>query len=165
MEDLFVQVTRRAEGKKPRLNPREWSEVLQDLFELRRLIPIVPLHLCLEILAESLLASEDEQNLQLVRDIFEYKPADALFKTKTKSAILYVLSVHKMGHLSAASKEKIVSSACEYYLDSSKDVDDPNLERAKLCLDLVATDGRGDFPKLQAYHDFLQVILRNIILL
>ena len=47
MEDLFVQLTRRAEGKKPRLNPREWSEVLQDVFELRRFIPVVSVHLCL----------------------------------------------------------------------------------------------------------------------
>ena len=98
MEDLFVQLTRRAEGKKPRLNSREWSEVLQDVFELRRFIPVVSVHLCLEIFCESLLASEVDENINLVRDIFDYKPADALFKA-TKSATLYVLSVHKIGNV------------------------------------------------------------------
>lgn len=150
MEDLFVQVTRRAEGKKPRLNPREWSEVLQDLFELRRLIPIVSVHLSLEIFCESLLSSETTDNINLVRDIFDYKPADALFKTQ-KSAILYALSVHKIGHVSMDSKEKIVAKACESYIDSSKDVDDPNLELARKCLALVSESS----PLLQKYHDVL----------
>ena len=114
-------------GKKPRLNPREWSEVLQDLFKLKELIPVVTLNLCLEILCESLLCSEE--NLNLVRDIFDYKPADALFKTK--SAMLYVLSVYKISTIPLESKEKIVTTACEYFLDSAKDVDDPSLEQAK----------------------------------
>ena len=85
------------------------------------------LNLCLEILCESLLCSEE--NLYLVRDIFDYKPADALFKTK--SAMLYVLSVYKINTIPLESKEKIVTTACEYFLDSAKDVDDPNLEQAK----------------------------------
>lgn len=117
MEDLFVQVTRRAEGKRPKLTASGWSEVLQDLFELRRLIPVVGLDACIEILCESLLCSE-EDNLHLVKDIFYYRPADALFKTK--SALLYVLSVHKVALVPLKSKEKAVSSACEFFLDSSK---------------------------------------------
>ena len=149
MEDLFVQVTRRAEGKKPRLNAREWSEVLQHMLDLRRLIPIVPIHLCLEILCESLLCSEVDENINLVRDMFEYRPADALFKTKI--AMLFVMSRHKLGNLSLESKEKIVGKACEYYLDSSKDVDDPNLELAHRCLELV----KEDSPVLQKYHGIL----------
>ena len=148
MEDLFVQVTRRAEGKKPRLSPREWSEVLQDLFELRRLIPVISLHLSMEIFCESLLASEE--NIHLVKDIFDYKPADALFKS-SKSALLYVLSVHKMAQFPLESKEKVVARACEYYLDSSKDLDDPNLGLAKKCLDLVSNHS----PVLQKYQDIL----------
>lgn len=117
MEELFVQVTRRAEGKRPKLTASGWSEVLQDLFELRRLIPVVGLDACIEILCESLLCSE-EDNLHLVRDIFNYRPADALFKTK--SALLYVLSVHKVALVALKSKEKSVSAACEFFLDSSK---------------------------------------------
>ena len=117
MEELFVQVTRRAEGKRPKLTASGWSEVLQDLFELRRLIPVVGVDACIEILCESLLCSE-EDNLHLVRDIFNYRPADALFKTK--SALLYVLSVHKVALVALKSKEKSVSAACEFFLDSSK---------------------------------------------
>ena len=90
--------------------------------------------------------------ISLVRDMFDYCPADALFKTK--SAMLYVLSVHKLGNLSLASKEKIVSKACEYYLDSSKDVDDPNLELAARCLELV----KEDSSVLQKYHDILTAL-------
>ena len=52
----------------------------------------------LEIFCESLLSSEADENINLVRDIFDYKPADALFKA-TKSATLYVLSVHKIGNV------------------------------------------------------------------
>ena len=73
--------------------------------------------MCLEILCESLLCSS-EDNIKLVKDIFDYKPADALFKTK--SALLYVLSVYKYNYLPLESKEKIVTTACEYFLDSAK---------------------------------------------
>ena len=89
--------------------------------------------------------------MNLVRDIFDYKPADALFKTK--SAMLYVLSVYKISTIPLESKEKIVTTACEYFLDSAKDVDDPNLALAGQCLDLIEPE------RLQGYRDFLQVII------
>ena len=125
MEDLLVQVTRRAEGKRPKLSGKDWFEVLQDLFELRLAFPIVPLHHCLEVLCESLLCSEETENIRLVEEIFNYSPADALFKGK--SSMLYTLSVYKIGSIPQDSKTNVVVKACEYYLDSSKDVDDPNL--------------------------------------
>ena len=68
--------------------------------------------------------------------------------------MLYVLSVYKISHLPLESKEKIVSTACEYFLDSAKDVDDPNLEQAKRCLDLV----KEESPKLQKYYDLLTAL-------
>ena len=137
MEDLLVQVTRRAEGKRPKLNGKDWFEVLQDLFELRLAFPIVPLHHCLEVLCESLLCSEETENIRLVEEIFDYSPADALFKGK--SSMLYTLSVYKIGSIPQESKTNVVVKACEYYLDSSKDVDDPNLGLARHCLSLADT--------------------------
>lgn len=169
MGDLFQQITRRAEGKKPRLTAREWSEVMQDLFELRRLIHVVPLFHCIEVLCESLLCSEDEDNIRLVQDIFEYSPADALFKGK--SAMLYILSVHKIGCVPLSSRVKVVTIACEYYFDSSKDVDDPNLELAKKCLKLVPEKPQelakyyNLLSALEMLHEFgvsiLPIVLRN----
>lgn len=135
MEDLLVQVTRRAEGKRPKLNGKDWFEVLQDLFELRLAFPIVPLHHCIEVLCESLLCSEETENIKLVEEIFDYSPADALFKGK--SSMLYTLSVYKIGTIPQESKVNVIIKACEYYFDSSKDVDDANLGLAKHCLTLV----------------------------
>ena len=135
MEDLLVQVTRRAEGKRPKLNGKDWFEVLQDLFELRLAFPIVPLHHCIEVLCESLLCSEETENIKLVEEIFDYSPADALFKGK--SSMLYTLSVYKIGNIPEESIINVVVKACEYYLDSSKDVDDTNLGLARHCLNLV----------------------------
>ena len=93
-----------------------------------------------EIFCESLLASEVDENINLVRDIFDYKPADALFKTP-KSATLYVLSVHKIRNVSVTSKEKIVAKACEYYLDSSKGC--------------FLSDGVSNFVKSHLNYNFL----------
>ena len=135
MEDLLVQVTRRAEGKRPKLNGKDWFEVLQDLFELRSAFPIVPIHHCIEVLCESLLCSEQTENIKLVEEIFDYSPADALFKGK--SSMLYTLSVYKIGTIPQESKINVIIKACEYYLDSSKDVDDSNLGLARHCLSLV----------------------------
>ena len=135
MEDLLVQVTRRAEGKRPKLSGKEWFEVLQDLFELRLAFPVIPLYFCIEVLCESLLCSENTENIRLVEEMFEYSPADALFKGK--SSMLYTLSVYKIGTIPQETKVNVVAKACEYYFDSSKDVDDKNLALAKHCLDLV----------------------------
>ena len=141
-----MQVMRRAEGKKPRLSSREWSEVLQDLFELRRLIPVVSPTVTCEIFAQNLLASEQAEHLNLVKEIFNCQTSKS-----SKSSILYVLNVHKIGNLPLESKEKVVGKAVESYIDSSKDVDDPNLELAQKCLDLLE-----DSQRLQKYHDVLQ---------
>ena len=135
MEDLLIQVTRRAEGKRPKLNGKDWFEVLQDLLELRLAFPVVPLYHCIEVLCESLLCSENTDNIRLVEDIFEYTPADALFKGK--SSMLYTLSVYKLGTIPRETKIDIIAKACEYYFDSSKDVDDTNLGLARHCLTLV----------------------------
>ena len=54
--------------------------VVQDLLELRSAFPIVPLYHCIEVLCESLLCSEEKENIQLVQEMFDYSPADALFK-------------------------------------------------------------------------------------
>lgn len=107
---------------------------------------------CIEVLCESLLCSEVDENINLVRDIMEYKPADALFKTK--SAMLYILSVYKIGTIPLESRVKIIRTASEYYLDSSKDVDDPNLELAKRCLDLV----KEQPETLNTYYDLLNAL-------
>ena len=131
---------------------KEWASVLQDLFELRSLLPVVSSFYCIEILCESLLCSENEDNLKVVKDIFDYSPADALFKGK--SAMLHALSVYKVGNLPLASRIKIVGQACEYYLDSSKDVDDPNLGVAKKCLDLV----KEKPDDLRRYYDVLTAL-------
>ena len=50
--------------------PREWSEVLQDLFELRRLCPLILTEwFCIETLCNSLLCSESKDNIRLVQVI------------------------------------------------------------------------------------------------
>ena len=87
------------------------------------------------MLCESLLCSENTENIRLVEEMFEYSPADALFKGK--SSMLYTLSVYKIGTIPQETKVNVVAKACEYYFDSSKDVDDKNLALAKHCLDLV----------------------------
>ena len=48
-----------------------------------------------------------------------------------------------------------MGKACEYYLDSSKDVDNPQLELAQRCLDLIP-EGASDH--LQAYRDMLTAL-------
>ena len=161
MEDLLVQVTRRAEGKRPKLNGKDWFEVLQDLFELRLAFPIVPLHHCIEVLCESLLCSEETENIKLVEEIFDYSPADALFKGK--SSMLYTLSVYKIGTIPHESKVNVVIKACEYYFDSSKDVDDTNLGLAKHCLTLVEkksdkVDENGSENSLKKYYCLLNAL-------
>ena len=161
MEDLLVQVTRRAEGKRPKLNGKDWFEVLQDLFELRLAFPIVPLHHCIEVLCESLLCSEETENIKLVEEIFDYSPADALFKGK--SSMLYTLSVYKIGTIPHESKINVVIKACEYYLDSSKDVDDANLGLAKHCLTLVEKstekiEDNGNTKPLKKYYCLLSAL-------
>ena len=58
LPDFFVQA-------------REWSEVLQDLFELRRLCPLILTEwFCIETLANSLLCSENKDNIKLVQVFF-----------------------------------------------------------------------------------------------
>ena len=59
--------------------------VVQDLLELRSAFPIVPLYHCIEVLCESLLCSEEKENIQLVQEMFDYSPADALFKVSQTS--------------------------------------------------------------------------------
>ena len=60
-------------------------EVVQDLLELRSAFPIVPLYHCIEVFCESLLCSEEKENIQLVQEMFDYSPADALFKVSQTS--------------------------------------------------------------------------------
>ena len=52
MEELLLQLTRRAEGRRPRPLGKEWFEVLQDLLELRNAFPVVPLYYCIEVSRE-----------------------------------------------------------------------------------------------------------------
>ena len=151
MEELLLQVTRRAEGRRPK--GRAWFEVLQDLLELRNAFPVVPLYYCIEVLCESLLCSEDMDNIKLVEEMFDYSPADALFKGK--SSMLYTLSVYKIGSIPQDTKVNVVAKACDYYFDCSKDVDDPNLALARRCLNLVE-DPKS--PQLKPFYGLLNAL-------
>ena len=86
------------------------------------------------MLCESLLCSEEMENIKLVQEMFDYSPADALFKGK--SSMLYTLSVYKIGSVPDSVKLKVIGRACEYYFDSAKDVDDPAIGLARHCLTL-----------------------------
>lgn len=129
---LMVKLTRHTGRKNPAVSESVWRDLLQDLLDMQQNVySCLEPATCHQVFVESLLCSGREENVKLAGQLMQRSsvsqdvPGSTAFRGKAPPRVAY-----------ARSLELVLASAREYF-NSSATLNDPCINLARSCLQLI----------------------------
>ncbi|CAL8069233.1 unnamed protein product [Orchesella dallaii] len=143
--DLFKKLCLAGRLRKPHMKVTEWKTMLYDMLELqKKVFSEFPLELCFEIYVADLLKSGSADIINLARDFFDKTSEKQVSDDGSFSRLIrrvssaystsFALYLYQIPY---AKGLQMILDAAQNYFDSASSYSDPDIDLAKVCLNLM----------------------------